>query len=225
MRPGTESWISLLLNPAMLAKEDNSPGLRQNIGADMLDKAELDRRSHLTVTECDGIQPMYVAFYIEAIYYAAERAEAAFARFVDCATTRKSASEIVSSVHEALGHTAALSRFFFPVEKKALPKARGARLRQLFAVSNNSALQDRDLRNALEHFDERLDEYLLGDIAGYIFPGPMVEDADLADDTLGHIFRLVDPHTKSFVLFGKKYPFSPMRNEVERIAELARTMR
>jgi len=203
----------------------NSPGLCQNIGADMHDKAELDRRTHLTVTECDGIQPMYVAFYIEAIYYAAERAEAAFARFADCTATHKSASDIVSSVHEALGHAAALSRFFFPVEKKPLPRARGARLCQIFEVSNNSALQDRNLRNALEHFDERLDEYLLGDIAGYIFPGPMVEDADVVDDKLGHIFRLVDPHANTFVLFGKKYPFGPMRSEIERIAERARTMR
>jgi hypothetical protein len=168
---------------------------------------------------------MCVAFYIEAICYAAERAEAAFARFADCVAGGKSASEIVASVHEALGHAAALSRFFFPSQKKALSSARGARLRQLFAVSDSSALRDRQLRDALEHFDERLDEYLLGDIAGDIVPGPMVEYAGLADDTLGHIFRLVHPHTRTFVLLGKKHPFGPMRSEIERIAELARTMR
>jgi hypothetical protein len=191
----------------------------------MLDKAELERRAHLTVTECDGIQPPYVAFYIEAIYYAAERAAAAFQRFTESAKAGKSASDIVASVHEALGHAAAMSRFFFPIEKKALPRARAARLRQLFAVGNGSALQDRNLRNALEHFDERLDEYLLADIAGYIFPDPMVEDADLADEELGHIFRLVDPQTETFVLLGKKHLFGAMRSEVERIAALAGSMR
>ncbi len=191
----------------------------------MLDKAELERRARLTVTECDGIQPMYIDFYVEATYYAAERAVAAFQRFTEYATASKSPSEIVASVHEALGHAAALSRFFFPVEKKALPRARAARLRQLFTVSNGSALQDRDLRNALEHFDERLDEYLLGDIAGYIFPAPMVEDADLADDEIGHIFRLVDPQTETFVLLGQKHSFGEMRREVERIAALASSMR
>jgi hypothetical protein len=182
----------------------------------MLDKAELERRAHLTVTECDGIQPPYVAFYIEAIYYAAERAAAAFQRFTESAKAGKSASDIVASVHEALGHA---------IEKKARPRARAARLRQLFAVGNGSALQDRNLRNALEHFDERLDEYLLADIAGYIFPDPMVEDADLADEELGHIFRLVDPQTETFVLLGKKHLFGAMRSEVERIAALAGSMR
>ncbi|WP_147270269.1 MULTISPECIES: hypothetical protein [Rhodopseudomonas] len=191
----------------------------------MLDKNERDRRANLTVMQCDGIQPIYVAFYGEAIYYSAERAEAAFARFFDCAKEPQSSSVVVSSVHEALGHAAALSRFFFPVKNETLARARGARLRQLFSIRDDSPLADRELRNSLEHFDERLDEYLLGDIAGYIFPGPMVQDADLADDVLGHIFRLVDPKTETFVLLGRKYSFGPMRNEVERVARLARKMR
>ncbi|UYO46327.1 hypothetical protein KQX63_10070 [Rhodopseudomonas palustris] len=76
-----------------------------------------------------------------------------------------------------------------------------------------------------EHFDERLDEYLLGDIAGYILPSPMVEDSDLADEAISHVFRLVDPKTKTFVLLGKKYPFGPMHDEITRIAELSRAMR
>jgi hypothetical protein len=118
----------------------------------MLDKAEFERRAHLIAIECDGIQPGYVAFYVEAIYYAAERAVAAFQRFTDCVQRGKSSSEIVASVHEALGHAAALSRFFFPVEKKALPRARAARLRQIFTVDNGSALQDRDLRNRAGEF-------------------------------------------------------------------------
>ncbi|NEW85825.1 hypothetical protein DU475_00915 [Rhodopseudomonas sp. WA056] len=195
------------------------------LGAAMLDKPELERRAKLIVTECDGIQPIFIAFYIEAIYYAAERAEVAFANFAEGAKLAQSASATVASAQEALGHAAALSRFFFPVEKKALPRARGARLRQLFAVRNNSPLQNRELRNAIEHFDERLDEYLLGDIAGYILPSPMVEDSDFADETLGHVFRLVDPKTKTFVLLGKKYPFGPMHDEITRIAELSRAMR
>lgn len=191
----------------------------------MFDKAEREKRVRFTVTECNGIHPMYVAFYVEAIYYAAERGVAAFQRFTEYTKANRTPSEIVASVHEALGHGAALSRFFFPVEKKALPRVRGARLRQLFAISNRSALENRSLRNAIEHFDERLDEYLLADISGYIFPSAMVDDADLADDEVGHIFRLVDPKTETFVLFGQKYSFGAMRSEVERIAALAQSMR
>jgi hypothetical protein len=177
------------------------------------------------VTDYDGIQPMFVAFYIEAVFYAAGRAEAAFSRFAQCVESKASLHDTVASAHEALGHASALSRFFFPVERKALPRARAAKLRQLFTVSNGSPLQDRELRNALEHFDERLDEYLLGDIAGYIFPAPMVDDASLADEAIGHIFRLVDPKTDTFVLLGKKHPFGSMKHEVARIAEAAKSLR
>lgn len=191
----------------------------------MLEKAEIERRAHLVATEYDGIQPTYLAFYVEAVFYAAERAEAAFRRFTMCVEADDPPTEIVATVHEALGHAAALSRFFFPVGKRALPRARAARLRQIFTVSNGSALRDRDLRNALEHFDERLDEYLLGDIVGCIFPGPIVDDANLADDRMGHIFRLADPRNQAFVLLGQKHFFGEIRLEVERIVTQARLMR
>jgi len=191
----------------------------------MSDEIDLQERTRIIIDQYGGIYPVFMAFYVEAIFYAADRAHQAFNRFFQNASAGAPVSEIVANVHEALGHAAALSRFFFPVEKKPLMRARAAKLRQIFSVSNSSALRDRELRNALEHFDERLDEYLLGDIAGYIFPGPLVDDADLADDELGHIFRLVDPSKEIFVLLGQKHPFGSMRTEVDRIMTLAEGMR
>lgn len=190
-----------------------------------MDDEERQRRIRIVVGDHEGIQPHYIAFYIEAIFYAAERGKIAFDRFTKLVSTGGTASDIVASAHEGLGHAAALSRFFFSVDKRALARARAGQLRQIFAVGNGSALQDRDLRNALEHFDERLDDYLLEDIAGYLFPAPQVGDASLADDPIGYIFRLVDPATETFVLLGKKHVFGAMRAEVARIAELAGKLR
>jgi hypothetical protein len=186
--------------------------------------SEHDKKVHAKqiVSDHEGIYPMYGAFYVQAILYAAGRADAAFKRFSSLLQANADPAEVVASVHEALGHTAALSRFFFPADKRALARARAANLRKQFTIGNASPLIDRELRNALEHFDERLDEYLLGDIAGYIFPGPMMEDAELADDPAGHIFRLVDPVKEIFVLLGRKYDFGAVRVEVQRVAELAR---
>lgn len=191
----------------------------------MSNEKDMGERLRVIVNDYEGIYPIYMAFYVESIYYASSRACEAFNRFARHVSPLVSISEVVASVHEALGHTAALSRFFFPVDKKPLMRARAGKLRQIFNVSNSSALQNRDLRNALEHFDEKLDEYLLGDVVGYIFPGPLVDDASLADDKRGHIFRLVDPAKETFVLLGRKYPFGPMRQEVDRIASLAEEMR
>lgn len=187
----------------------------------MISEDEKKARVKQIVSDHEGIYPMYGAFYIQAILYAAGRASAAFTRFETALRADAPPAEIVASVHEALGHTAALSRFFFPTDKRSLARARAAKLRKQFAVGNASPLIDRELRNALEHFDERLDEYLLRDIVGYIFPGPLTDDAELADEPGGHIFRLVDPTKEIFVLLGKKHNFGAVRLEVQRVAELA----
>lgn len=98
-----------------------------------------------------------------------------------------------------------------------LAQARGKKLRERFGIQEGSPLQSRELRNALEHFDERLDDFLVDDHFGYFFPGPMVDDASLSEETIGHIFRLVDPKTSNFVLLGTAYSFKELREMAETI--------
>ena len=194
--------------------------MRQN----RLKKLEVQQRAKQVVRDYSGILPPYRAFYIESILYASGRSIAAFSRFSAAVEVIASDTEIVASAHEALGHAAALSRLFFSSDKIPLAHARASTLRKIFSVGDNSPLADRELRNALEHFDERLDAYLLHEIAGVVLPGPIVDDADLADEELGHVFRLVDPKTETFVLFGSKHKFGNIRREVERIAVQAEAM-
>ncbi|MDT9599134.1 hypothetical protein RQX22_09255 [Sphingosinicella sp. GR2756] len=49
----------------------------------------------------------------------------------------------------------------------------------------------------------------------------MMEDTELADDPVSHIFRLIDPVKEIFVLLGQKHDFGSVRPEVQRVAELA----
>ena len=187
----------------------------------VMKEEERKARANQVANDFNGIVPVYKVFYVQAIQYAAGRAEAAFARFGAAMKPNVDPAEVVASVHEALGHTAALSRFFFPADKRPLARARAANLRKTFAVGNASPLIDRELRNALEHFDERLDNYLLENLSGYIFPGPMMAEAELADGFGGHVFRLVDPAKEIFVLLGQKHEFGAVRLEVQRIAKHA----
>ena len=76
----------------------------------------------------------------------------------------------------------------------------------------------------MEHFDERLDRFLLNDLVGDIFPAPILDDHTLSDDPTGKIFKLVDPDACCFVLLGRKYFFAPLRTEVLRIFEAAERM-
>ena len=197
-----------------------------------LDKTEVDRRATILVENCDGIYPPFEAFHILSVLYSTSRSLAAFRRYSSAISRGAGDDTIVSAVHEALGHAAALSRFFWPsrVEAKKssgvqlLKNTRARKLRQAFDLNEDSPLKDRRLRNALEHFDERLDRYMLADSAGFFFPGPMVGDHQLADDPTGHIFKLVDPKAQCFVLLGEKFYFRPLRKEVSRVHRRANEM-
>lgn len=76
--------------------------------------------------------------------------------------------------------------------------------------------------NAMEHFDERLDDFLVGGATGSIIPGPIVGDHRIADDPSGSVFRLVDPAAQILIVFAEKHDFSGIRHEVGRILALAR---
>lgn len=192
-----------------------------------IDDAELRRRESILVDQCNGIQPMCEVFYIFAIYYSADRALAALDRFWLANQISKSEAEIVSSAQEALTHSAALSRFFWPSQNskfKKLNDARASRLRQAFSLDDSSELKSRGLRDALEHFDERLDIFLMKNIAGEMFPTPIVARHEYADNETQRFFRLVDPEQMVFVLFGEKYAFGQIMIEVSQIFSQAQDM-
>jgi hypothetical protein len=96
-------------------------------------------------------------------------------------------------------------------------KKRGEYLRQQHSVTDDSPLHNRALRNAWEHFDEKLDTYLISNVAGYFFPNPIAGSHTLADDPIGRIFKLIDTENECLVLLGEKYFFAPIRVEVQRI--------
>ncbi|HCL66390.1 MAG TPA: hypothetical protein DIC56_16435 [Rhizobium sp.] len=190
-----------------------------------LDEEVRKERESQIAKQYRGIYPVYETFYIHSIIYAAERSETAFQRFDEAVVASRSAALIVATVQEALTHAGALSRFFWPVKKdNELAAARGDRLRDAFALDDTSALKWRKLRNAFEHFDEDLDRFLLDDRAGYFFPSPHVDDQALADEAIGHIFKLVDPKHGVCVLLGEKFEFKPIRREVRRILSRALEM-
>ncbi len=191
-----------------------------------LDKDVRKEREALIAREYHGIYPVYEAFYIHSIIYAAERSETAFKRFDEAVAASRPHEVIFATVQEALTHAGALSRFFWPIKKKRneLAAARGIRLRDAFALADTSALKWRKLRNAFEHFDEDLDRFLLEDRAGCFFPGPLVDDQALANKSIGHIIKLVDPEHGICVLLGEKFKFRAIRSEVQRILSRAREM-
>lgn len=190
-----------------------------------MDNAELERRAKFTHENCDGIQSMHLAFYGKSIHYSAERCLKAFARY-DSMVGTDDAYELISLIQEAIGHAAALSRYFWPTsmgKKREIPEqlvmrqSRGLKLKEHFGVTDDSPIANRDMRNAWEHFDEKLDTYVISHDAGFFFPSPMIGHHESAEEPIGKIFKLIDPDNEVLILLGKKFFYRPIRDEVERI--------
>ncbi len=188
---------------------------------------DLNSRAGRIASEWDGIYPVYEAFYINSIKYSVERALDAFWRYGEGLEKADSALA-VSSIHEALTHAAGLSRFFWPSKLGGrnkhglaqLKTERAAKLRKAFKLEDNSPLKDRKLRDALEHFDERLDEYLLSNLAGQVVPDPIIARIDQAGQQVTRAFKLVDPEKSAFVLLDEIFYFEPLCVELVRVSEL-----
>ena len=197
-----------------------------------MEKSELDSRADRIVGEWSGIFAPYEAFYIHSILYSADRVLEAFERYESLRSKAAPGPDQVSAIHEALGHAASLSRFFWPsgagpkksVAQKALSSTRAKKLREAFRLTDTSALKDRSLRDALEHFDERLDAYLLTSDAGQYAPLPRIGSADGLPAPGIHIFKLVDPDAQEFVILDRKFNFGRVRAEASTILLKARQM-
>ena len=159
-----------------------------------------------------GIYPPYEIFYLLEIIKLCERFGVCYNDFVDQIEAEKTDSALFS-LQEALSYAAALSRFFWPVDKRApFPQARGQKLRQSFGLDDTSVLKDRSLRNALEHFDENLDEYLLGNVVGQYVRSFVGSAAEVVAPS--KVIRLLDPETEVFYLLGTGFSFASIRDAV-----------
>jgi hypothetical protein len=181
-----------------------------------MDEAERQRRETIVIEENAGVLPYMEVMYLASVIYAAEAAIVAYQRYVRAREQEDGDSAAASAIHEALGHAAGLSRFFWPSGGK-LPKVRAKYLRNRLAVEGDSPLRNRRLRDALEHFDERLDEFLLADCVGLLLPEPMVADVNQVDDPTAQIFKLVDPWNGVFVVLNERFAFQAIIEEVARI--------
>ena len=196
----------------------------------ILNIKEKERRAKLVSDDYDGIVPYCEAFYIHSIMYSAQRCLESFDKYNKLKNEEVSPEYLICILQEAVGHAAALSRYFWPSpggkknepNQRNLKENRGKKLCRAFGLDKTSALYNRDLRNAWEHFDERLDFYLLENDSGYFFPNCLVDNHALADDPTGHIFKLLDPEAECLVLMGKKYFFIPIYEEVLRIFNMAK---
>lgn len=124
---------------------------------------------------------------------------------------------VLNELQNIIVQGAAVSRYFWPADKGH--EARGRELRQQFKVTEDSPLKSRDLRNMIEHFDEKLDHYLAKGIVGYIIPHYFGFESE-GNGVPKHFFRAYFINIGVFEILGKRYEIEPIAKELWRLHEL-----
>ena len=131
---------------------------------------------------------------------------------------------ILDELQNLLVQAAAVSRYFWPA--RANHEWRGAQLRRAFAVGDDSPLRSRELRNSIEHFDERLDMFLEEDMTGHVLP----EYVGHLEESTGvpvRLFRAYYVDKGIFELLGQRFDLQPIAEAVHavhrRLTDMERT--
>lgn len=178
-----------------------------------------------------AIWPPHEAFYIQSLLFNTRSALTSAERIsnhlqnavVDQAAAQESLPRhiILDDLQNIVQRGSAISRFLWPSGNppKAIHKKRGDFLRSTLVVSDQSPIKNRSLRNALVHFDERLDKYLRHHPVGHIIPeyvGFLPEEQDVPL----HFFRAYYVDTGEFEILGDRFVIQPLTNEICRLHEL-----
>ncbi|MEM8718679.1 MAG: hypothetical protein AAGE84_05150 [Cyanobacteria bacterium P01_G01_bin.39] len=111
-----------------------------------MDTEEKERRAKIVIESYNGIIPYCEAFYLHSIIYSAGRCLESFEQYDYMKNQDVNPDYLISIVQEAVGHAAALSRYFWvsPQGKKSeshqknLRKLRGQKLREAFGLEDSS---------------------------------------------------------------------------------------
>jgi hypothetical protein len=107
--------------------------------------------------------PGQIQVYTEEVYIHASIALREYDEFraiVEEPSTRQ-AREAWMRLQSFLSHFGMVSKLLYaPSARKAISRERAQALREHLGIGEDSALNDRDARNAIEHLDERLDNWL-----------------------------------------------------------------
>jgi hypothetical protein len=127
---------------------------------------------------------------------------------------------IFNAIRMGLHFAANVSRVFWPASAAA--KARCAHLRHLTGLSKKHPLGDRELRNHVEHFDERIDLWIASGPRPYLHYELVVyPDMPVSSHTLDACCFIYFVATNEVRLFGQTFSLSDLRKQVADVQKAA----
>ncbi|MEX2125960.1 MAG: hypothetical protein WD795_18870 [Woeseia sp.] len=128
-------------------------------------------------------------------------------------------SEVFRALHSLLTHTAIISRLLFPSRKRdGYAQQRGRKLRGVLKVDKSSPIADRSLRDHLEHYDERLDQWVQS--ASRAIATDNIHPKDMGPNVAPEsTLRTYLTDSREFFFMGHTYEIVPLVCEVRRILD------
>jgi len=174
------------------------------------------------------IWPLSFALYVEAMLFSTHSSLHSAQRVADFLEGKKGTytpEGVLDEVQNIVTHAAMLSRYFWPArdEPKGGPsklhRKRGQYFRKRFKVATGNPLEGRELRNMIEHFDEKMDVAFQCGAVGHIFPA-YVDPFPGEAEAPRYFFRAFFTDTLEFEILQKRYPLQPIVEELHRIHDL-----
>jgi hypothetical protein len=129
-----------------------------------------------------------------------------------------------------INHTGVISRILWPPlihdpNGRARAQARAAHLRTILNVSSPHPLEDRTLRNHLEHFDERLDAWAASTQSFLFVDLNIGPPGSIAAGPPEQVFRQFDPTTNTLSFRGESFDLQALTAAVGTVAQAVARLR
>jgi hypothetical protein len=111
-----------------------------------------------------------------------------------------------------------VSRFFWSPKNNGYYKIRSEKLRKVYNMNDSSVLKNREMRNSIEHFDEKLDDFLNKFSSGIIMPKYVGPRTFVNDNRT--FFRAYFYDEQVFKMLDVEYKIKPIITEIRRLYEI-----
>jgi hypothetical protein len=170
-----------------------------------------------------GIYPLYEVLYIECILSATESAINSLEEIDFILSDSKLLNDIglkiIDLSENIINKAGIISKYFYPIRKKKIHKLRGEKLRECYQINELSIFNNKYFRDHIEHFDEKLDEFLKSPLIGDVIPKRIFQTSlEINSDT--KVFKAFIIKECKLISLNEEIEIIPLMKEIYRIHDL-----
>ncbi len=170
-----------------------------------------------------GIYPLYEVFYIECILSATESAINSLEEIDFILSDSKLLNDIglkiIDLSENIINKAGIISKYFYPIRKAKIHKLRAEKLRESYKIDEASVFNDKNFRDHIEHFDEKLDKFLQSSLIGDVVPKSLFQSS-VEINSITKVFKAFVIQESKLISLNKEIEIVPLMKEIYRIHDL-----